>query len=285
MHSPNTEQIAEISKKEGDTFSNRTRQRVLESGSKSLKKERKMDGASSRGGQLQATPEKVEAGGAAMGGTGRKEGEPEVTDEDENDLNMSDLEVLNPQNEINAAKMGIGQESYLHLLKNMKKEDIRNNTEKRVDFSEQLSSLKKRTEMDLPYTMTQINDAIYLDQYSLLSFEYHCYQNDVRYQKLRRLDDRIDKRGVLVDSNGNPVHNLLRTQEYQRTQPPHPMSAFDRNGIRNYEDTGEDLVQEQRTLTDKADFMTIDNNLLDDQFSIDIKLANENRKKMQEANP
>ena len=81
------------------------------------------------------------------------------------------------------------------------------------------------------------------------------------------------------------MQNLLRTQEYQRTQPPHPMSAFDRNGIGNYEDTGVDLVQEQRRLRDKADFMTIDNNLLDDQFSIDIKLANENRKKMQEANP
>lgn len=47
------------------------------------------------------------------------------------------------------------------------------------------------------------------------------------------------------------------------------MSAFSREGIRNYADTGEDLVQAQRELADAA-FMTIDNRLLDDQFTADV---------------
>ena len=47
------------------------------------------------------------------------------------------------------------------------------------------------------------------------------------------------------------------------------MSAFSREGIRNYADTGEDLVQAQRELADAA-FVTIDNRLVDDQFTADV---------------
>lgn len=47
------------------------------------------------------------------------------------------------------------------------------------------------------------------------------------------------------------------------------MSAFSRDGIRNYADAGEDLVQAEREAT-VASFMTIDNKLLDDQFTSDV---------------
>lgn len=128
--------------------------------------------------------------------------------------------------------------------------------------------------------MTQINDVAYLDQYSLISFEYHCYQNGARYQQLRLLDQKINK-NILVDAQGKKVQNRLRTQEYQRTVQPHPMSVFDREGIRNYEDSGEDMIQAQRALKEEADFMTIDNKLLEDQFTADVT---QERKQMLEDN-
>ena len=91
-----------------------------------------------------------------------------------------------------------------------------------------------------------------------------------QYQKLRLLDQKINKNGILVDAQGKKVQNLLRTQEYHRTVQPHPMSVFNRDGIRNYEDTGADMIQAQRELKAEADFMTIDNKLLHDQFTADI---------------
>lgn len=48
--------------------------------------------------------------------------------------------------EVNAAKIGMGKEAYLNLLKSMQDEEVPNYTDLRVDFNEQLNSYKKRTE-------------------------------------------------------------------------------------------------------------------------------------------
>lgn len=53
--------------------------------------------------------------------------------------------------------------------------------------------------------MTQINDVCYLDQYNIISFEYHCYQPNAKYHKLRRLEETINKNGTLIDSKGEKV--------------------------------------------------------------------------------
>ena len=42
-------------------------------------------------------------------------------------------------------------------------DQVENNTDKSIDFAAQLSALKRRTEADLPYTLTQVEDAMYLD--------------------------------------------------------------------------------------------------------------------------
>jgi hypothetical protein len=42
-------------------------------------------------------------------------------------------------------------------------EDIENNTDKAIDFQAQLNALKKRTETELPHTLTQTEDIMYLD--------------------------------------------------------------------------------------------------------------------------
>ena len=42
-------------------------------------------------------------------------------------------------------------------------DDIENNTDKSIDFSSQLEALKKRTETELPHTLTQVEDIMFLD--------------------------------------------------------------------------------------------------------------------------
>lgn len=80
-------------------------------------------------------------------------------------------------------------------------DQVENNTDKSIDFSAQLSALKRRTETDLPYTLTQLEDAMYLDQNSIVTLEYHYYQNDCTYTKLQPCEERWNENGVLVDQN------------------------------------------------------------------------------------
>ena len=54
-------------------------------------------------------------------------------------------------------------------------DDIENNTDKSIDFTSQLEALKKRTETELPHTLTQVEDIMFLDQYSVIALEYHYY--------------------------------------------------------------------------------------------------------------
>lgn len=52
---------------------------------------------------------------------------------------------------------------------------VENNTDKSIDFNAQLQALKKRTESELPHTLSQVEDAMYLDQYNIIVLEYHYY--------------------------------------------------------------------------------------------------------------
>ena len=52
---------------------------------------------------------------------------------------------------------------------------VENNTDKSIDFNAQLQALKKRTECELPHTLSQVEDAMYLDQYNIIVLEYHYY--------------------------------------------------------------------------------------------------------------
>jgi hypothetical protein len=42
-------------------------------------------------------------------------------------------------------------------------DDIPNNTNKSIDFNAQFEAHKKRTESDLPFTLTQVEDAMFVD--------------------------------------------------------------------------------------------------------------------------
>ena len=104
-------------------------------------------------------------------------------------------------------------------------------TEKLIDFEQHLEALKKRTELEIPYTTTQVEDAMYIDQNTIMTLEFHYYQNDCQYTLLEKQKERIidDK---LCDSNGNEVEHLLGTHKYD-DENINPNNMFDRKDIVN----------------------------------------------------
>lgn len=79
--------------------------------------------------------------------------------------------------------------------RNKDPDDIENNTDKAIDFQAQLEALKRRTETELPHTLTQVEDIMYLDQYSVISLEYHYYQNDCKYLNMNPCNEHLDETG------------------------------------------------------------------------------------------
>ena len=56
-----------------------------------------------------------------------------------------------------------------------------------IDFENELTKFRDRTEFSLPYTVLQIEDVMFIDQQRLVSLEYIFYQTgDARYSKLRK---------------------------------------------------------------------------------------------------
>jgi hypothetical protein len=80
---------------------------------------------------------------------------------------------------------------------------------------------------------------MFLDQYTVVTLEYHYYQNECKYSSLAPLDEHIDHNGNLVDIKGEKVNHKLGTQNFNTDESKiHPMNAFDRTGIINYIDEG-----------------------------------------------
>ena len=70
---------------------------------------------------------------------------------------------------------------------------IENNTDKCIDFNAQIQAIKKQTETDLPYTLTQVEDAMYIDDRYLVTLEYIYYQCKCHYANLTPQIEYIDK--------------------------------------------------------------------------------------------
>ena len=51
----------------------------------------------------------------------------------------------------------------------------------KVNFADHLEELQKRTETELPFTLTQVEDAMYLERDKVVTLEYHYYQKDCSY--------------------------------------------------------------------------------------------------------
>ena len=69
-----------------------------------------------------------------------------------------------------------GLESFLNPVAPPDLDDIIvNNTNESIDFDQELKDLKKRTELDIPYVSTMTEDAMYIDQHTIVTIEYHYY--------------------------------------------------------------------------------------------------------------
>ena len=138
-------------------------------------------------------------------------------------------------------------------------DDIENNTDKSIDFNSQLEALKKRTETELPHTLTQVEDIMFLDQYSVIALEYHYYQNESKYYNLKPCNEHIDEEGVLVDEHGQKVTHPLGTDKYQLKEGDiHPMSSFDRKDIMHYHEDNKEILRNQKSMDDPT-FVRYDN--------------------------
>ena len=59
--------------------------------------------------------------------------------------------------------MNMTMDMYNNFINNMKRDEKENNTEKAIDFSSEMQALKNRTEKNLPFTLTQVQDAMFLE--------------------------------------------------------------------------------------------------------------------------
>lgn len=77
--------------------------------------------------------------------------------------------------------------------------ETQNNTSKSIDFNSHLESFKRRTEYDLPFTLTQTEDAMFLETDSMVTLEYHYFQNDCSYKRMEVMNEFFNDKGVLID--------------------------------------------------------------------------------------
>lgn len=75
---------------------------------------------------------------------------------------------------------------------------------------------------------------------------------------LQPLDETIDENGDLVDAQGAKVVNKFSIEKYQKNEDKiHPMSAFERDDIKNYIDSAENILENQRS-SKTPTFMRVD---------------------------
>ena len=57
---------------------------------------------------------------------------------------------------------------------------------------------------------------MFIDQYNILTLEYHYYQNDCKYSMLKKDPYSIDHSGTLRDPEDEKVKHLLGIERYQK---------------------------------------------------------------------
>ena len=84
---------------------------------------------------------------------------------------------------------------------------------------------------------------MFLDQYNIVTLEYHYYQNNCQYTYLNACDEHIDENGKLVDEDGEEVKHSLGTETYRADLQQYPCNAFERSGNINYVDSHNDIIK------------------------------------------
>ena len=63
--------------------------------------------------------------------------------------------------------------------------------------------------MTLPYTATQAEDAMYINQQTIVTLEFHTYQTDCEYTVLERIDEQLEE-----NKTGKRPEYKLGTHKY-----------------------------------------------------------------------
>ena len=95
----------------------------------------------------------------------------------------------------------------------------KNNSEEQrkiIDFKKMLVEYRERTEFEMPYTPSQIEDTMFVNDNTLVSLEYIYYQKNVQYSTLKQKKDRKRNSGgvdtkvpiVLEDSQDNYLDTM-----------------------------------------------------------------------------
>ena len=90
------------------------------------------------------------------------------------------------------------------------KEEFTNTSGKSIDFSQNLKWLKKSTEIEFPYTLTQSEDIMFLDQTTAIATEFHYFNNDCIYTNFISYKENLIN-GELINEDGEKADHLLGT--------------------------------------------------------------------------
>ena len=84
---------------------------------------------------------------------------------------------------------------------------------------------------------------MFLDQYHVMTLEFHYYQDDCKYSYVEAQKQMIDSNGTLVGEDGSPILTKFGLEDYQKDESSiSPMSAFNREDIQNLKDQGLNIV-------------------------------------------
>jgi hypothetical protein len=92
--------------------------------------------------------------------------------------------------------------------------------EKKINFNDEFSEFKKNTEMQLPYSMTQFEDVLYIREKTVLTLQYIFYQKGHKTNLLKHqpLDQTLENgtKVPLIGEDGKPLSTQIGVENYQQ---------------------------------------------------------------------
>lgn len=100
---------------------------------------------------------------------------------------------------------------------------------------------------------------MYIDQGTIVTLEFHYYQNDCVYTTLEKQNEQIID-GKLCDSEGKEAEHLLGTHNYNDANL-NPNNMFMRKDIKNLKDNGIDILKDERSKGKNSYFTKVPDNM------------------------
>ena len=98
-------------------------------------------------------------------------------------------------------KASIKAESVLH-----------NEAQKCINFKQMLQEYRDRSEYNMPYTIMQVEDVMFVDDNTIVALEYVFYSKEGKYHKIKR-DYTVSSEGQNITSTFNIKSNKAKNKE------------------------------------------------------------------------